>query len=743
MTSSAPGLRGLRARIILALGGILLLYGTLAVSLILLDKRALLSDALQEQGEMIALHAGDSLWHAWSAAERDGQAASREEFARVAAAALNRAPDMVRFSLVDLSGRVLYDSHRQGPGDGIEDPTLAETLLKSVASGTDRPARTRQIERDGRPVLEILRLLATRDRPEGAIVVELSLDSIGRAMWSTSLAVLTAALLFFLLLGATLSWITSRAVLQPVMVLSAAAQALGQGFLDARVDEGGSYEMAALARAFATMAADLKGIVAHLSSLADEVSQASSRILEKGAEVAAGTAEQAGLTRRTGLAVEKMTDAARDVARTATRVSGLSERVNASFAEMTLTSDEIAGSARTLGDYVDRTHDAVLEISGSVGDVAGSAGALRSLSADAARAVQEMHATIEEIRNRAGRSQALSAAAHAEAATLGAASVDQAVAGMDRLRGIVERSVGLIETLARRSDEVGRIATFIDEVTERTRLLGINASILAAQAGEHGRGFAVVAEEIKSLSVTIAGSTRDINRLLDAMRQEAADAAGIIREGSRSAAEGVALSEGVRGALAKIVDSSAESGRMLAAIALATDGQTEATGHIRELVERVAEGARMTADASGQQKIAAHRIADAIDGMRALADQVTRSTQEHSANSKSVAEAMRELGEGVEAIAGAARHQLEQARPVIESLVSIRDQAEGNRTRAEEVADTIHALLLRADTLRAELSRFRFRGSPHKPARDVGPVIAAASDTADPGADYRSGPRAS
>ena len=47
----------------------------------------------------------------------------------------------------------------------------------------------------------------------------------------------------------------------------------------------------------------------------------------------------------------------------------------------------------------------------------------------------------------------------------------------------------------------------IEEITEQTTLLALNASIEAARAGEAGRGFGVVAQQISSLSTETQSSS--------------------------------------------------------------------------------------------------------------------------------------------------------------------------------------------------------------------------------------------
>ncbi|MCH8552085.1 MAG: methyl-accepting chemotaxis protein [Natronospirillum sp.] len=79
------------------------------------------------------------------------------------------------------------------------------------------------------------------------------------------------------------------------------------------------------------------------------------------------------------------------------------------------------------------------------------------------------------------------------------------------------------ETVTGLNDSSTRIRDILDLVegfSSRTNLLALNAAIEAARAGEHGRGFAVVAEEVRDLAEKVAGATKDIADIIDAMAQQ-------------------------------------------------------------------------------------------------------------------------------------------------------------------------------------------------------------------------------
>ena len=76
----------------------------------------------------------------------------------------------------------------------------------------------------------------------------------------------------------------------------------------------------------------------------------------------------------------------------------------------------------------------------------------------------------------------------------------------------ISQSIMELSTLTK---TIGEIMTFLDDISERTNLLALNASIEAARAGNVGRGFAVVADEVRNLATQSKDSS---NHVKDALK---------------------------------------------------------------------------------------------------------------------------------------------------------------------------------------------------------------------------------
>lgn len=74
------------------------------------------------------------------------------------------------------------------------------------------------------------------------------------------------------------------------------------------------------------------------------------------------------------------------------------------------------------------------------------------------------------------------------------------------------------------SNEIDNVSTFIKEIADQTKMLGLNASIEAARAGESGRGFGVVADEIRKLSDQSKSTVPKIHKLTQDIKKKVDEA---------------------------------------------------------------------------------------------------------------------------------------------------------------------------------------------------------------------------
>ncbi|ABR47149.1 methyl-accepting chemotaxis sensory transducer [Alkaliphilus metalliredigens QYMF] len=68
--------------------------------------------------------------------------------------------------------------------------------------------------------------------------------------------------------------------------------------------------------------------------------------------------------------------------------------------------------------------------------------------------------------------------------------------------------------------ETDQIIRFIEKITQQTNILGLNASIEAARAGDQGKGFAVVAKEVQKLANNSQEFTQKIGSILNKIKEE-------------------------------------------------------------------------------------------------------------------------------------------------------------------------------------------------------------------------------
>ena len=108
------------------------------------------------------------------------------------------------------------------------------------------------------------------------------------------------------------------------------------------------------------------------------------------------------------------------------------------------------------------------------------------------------------------------------------------------------------------SEEINEISAFIKEIADETKMLGLNAAIEAARAGDAGRGFGVVAEEIRKLSEQSKSTVPKIKKLTDDIKTKVESASEMSQGSLSSSQEQAAASEQITASIQEITSTSEE-----------------------------------------------------------------------------------------------------------------------------------------------------------------------------------------
>jgi methyl-accepting chemotaxis protein len=548
--------------------------------------------------------------------------------------------------------------------------------------------------------------LVTSRAPGGGLVAswlpEAPLWPRRRAFWGE----LAALGLIAFAVTAALAWLAARAIAFPLRVLGLAADRIASGDLTAAPPSPSQDEMGQLAAEFGRMAQGLKGLVLDVQAASEGVSLGARDAAAIGDRVRGGALEQhAGVVSVQG-AVEAMEGSMRLVSH---GLGGLSEYVNATtraMGEMAEAFEEVRRKGGDLERAMAAAAGDVEHLSAAGRDAEGRLAGLEALAGHAGARLPSVRASMETLERAAEESEA-TAALVVEIAERAGGVVEETVHGIETLREAVADAHRRVTALGRRSDDIGQVVDFISEVAGRTNLLSLNASIIAAQAGEHGKAFGVVAEQIRELAAQIARSTHSIGDIIRSVRDDVGVTAALIDRGDALAADGVRLARNSLAALGQIRRSTAQGRETAVAIHAAVDAHAVSSREVSQVVESVADGSRAVSAAVQLMGRSVAGVNSMSRSVGAMADQVARALEEHSGLGQRQLDSLGRLEQMIAEITRAVANHAAATRRVRDALQSLSHTAGEHEAAVDGLTGVAGRLGARAKALAENVGRFK------------------------------------
>ncbi len=283
---------------------------------------------------------------------------------------------------------------------------------------------------------------------------------------------------------------------------------------------------------------------------------------------------------------------------------------------MNYTIDQLRSLVSTINESVSRLSGATEETQGISNELAQASKNQAQEITGASAAINEMAVSIEQVSANAAEST-LVAEKSVDIAKKGGEVVRNTIRGMDTIREQIQETSKRIKRLGESSQEIGDIVSLINDISDQTNILALNAAIQASMAGEAGRGFAVVADEVQRLAERSGNATKQIEALVKTIQTDTNEAVISMEASTAEVVRGARLAQDAGVALEEIERVSSNLAELIQNISNAARQQAASAGHvsntmnvIQEITNQTLQGTLNTASSIG--KLA--ELADELNG---------------------------------------------------------------------------------------------------------------------------------
>ena len=368
--------------------------------------------------------------------------------------------------------------------------------------------------------------------------------------------------------------------------------------------------------------------------------------------------------------------------------------------------ENILGSMQMLSKSVDQTRRHLEGNISILGEVDRAVNQLQETATGTVTATAEIADNIRNVDSNTQTALRMSTEASTKAES-GVEAFKESMAAIQRIRTNSDESANSIRFLSEKTESIEHILDVIDDISNRTRLLSLNASIIASHAGEAGRGFMIVADEIKDLASRTAGSTREIAKIINEVRDGSEGAIEVVERGVRAVNEGVKRAEFAGEVLSQIVASTSQTGNLVERISSAMNRQAAGTKQVSNAMREVHSVVIRVREVVGTQKNESRDLEASIRTMRIQMSRATATAKQQMSVIQEAIKAISFIFQQIQLISNFNTDQVRNQQSVSKAVDKLKHLSDLHHASADNLSMAVEQSNRQSKLVRDGLKSFR------------------------------------
>ncbi len=363
-------------------------------------------------------------------------------------------------------------------------------------------------------------VLDSEKKPVYYIYAGLKSSVLQQKIYSTLLLFLITSIIAIGLSFAISKKILDTRVFDPLISLKEGTSKVSEGDLNVTLKTTFEDEVGLVTKNFSLMVANLKEIIQSIKIGIYQLSLINDTAEELSHKVKDGSERQLVGSSKINAAFSNIEERITSLKERVESLNDFIELMSSTFLEISSSSEEIFKTMEELMKSVERIDETYKNLNNINVKLDESADRLSTEIESILSFVNQIDAslkiTLQNVTNTASLSDRMN-----NLASYSQKTIQENMKSVGRMASVSEESRASFLILKSNIEKISNILNVIEEITEQTNMLALNAAIIAAQTEDSGgKAFSVVAEEIKGLSKRTQSSTKEIADLIESIVEQ-------------------------------------------------------------------------------------------------------------------------------------------------------------------------------------------------------------------------------